>query len=74
VSGLGEPATRTIPLTSSGSIVGTLNYMPPELLEGGGIDARTDIFAFGAVLFEMLSGRVITNWLATTVHREGSRP
>jgi serine/threonine protein kinase/Tol biopolymer transport system component len=55
--GLGGPATRTVPLTSSGSIVGTLNYMPPEQLEGGTIDARTDIFALGAVLFEMLSGR-----------------
>jgi Tol biopolymer transport system component len=46
-----------VPLTSSGSIIGTLNYMPPEQLEGGTIDARTDIFALGTVLFEMISGR-----------------
>ncbi len=57
ISGLAELATKTVPLTATGSIVGTLNYMAPEQLEGGPIDARTDIFAFGAVLFEMLNGR-----------------
>jgi len=57
ITGLGDIATRTVPLTGTGSIVGTLNYMAPEQLEGGTIDTRTDIFAFGAVLFEMLSGR-----------------
>ncbi len=57
ISGLGEHATRTVPLTASGSIVGTLNYMSPEQLEGGLVDARTDIFTFGTVLFEMLTGR-----------------
>ena len=57
ITGLGDVATRTIPLTGTGSIVGTLNYMAPEQLEGGAIDTRTDIFAFGAVLFEMLTGR-----------------
>ena len=57
VVGMGECATRTVPLTGTGSIVGTLNYMSPEQLEAGTVDTRTDIFAFGCVLFEMLSGR-----------------
>ena len=53
----GDGATRTSPLTSQGAILGTLYYMSPEQLEGRPVDARSDIFAFGAVLFEMLSGR-----------------
>jgi serine/threonine protein kinase/Tol biopolymer transport system component len=43
-------------LTTQGAIVGTLQYMAPEQLEGREPDARTDIFAFGAVLYEMLTG------------------
>ena len=53
----GDGATRTSPLTSQGAILGTLSYMSPEQLEGMNVDARSDIHAFGAVLFEMLSGR-----------------
>src|SRR5262249_43398417 len=49
--------TRTTPLTSAGALVGTLNYMAPEQLEGRGVDARSDIFAFGALLYEMLTRR-----------------
>jgi Tol biopolymer transport system component len=47
--------TKTI--TGEGTILGTLHYMAPEQLEGRAVDARTDIFAFGAVLCEMLTGR-----------------
>lgn len=44
-------------LDVGGELAGTLPYMAPEQLEGRPVDARTDIFAFGAVLFEMASGR-----------------
>ena len=51
-------ATPTDPqLTAHGAILGTLQYMAPEQLEGLEADARTDIFAFGVVLHEMISGK-----------------
>jgi len=49
--------TEPIDITGEGTIVGTFQYMTPEQLEAGQVDARTDIFAFGAVLYEMITGR-----------------
>jgi serine/threonine protein kinase len=56
----GPPATPTAAtetLTREHMIVGTLPYMAPELLNGKAADCRTDIFAFGAVFYEMLTGK-----------------
>src|SRR5262249_27950256 len=49
--------TNVTALTAQGMILGTLQYMAPEQLEGKDTDVRTDIFAFGALLYEMVTGR-----------------
>src|SRR4030095_4586801 len=54
--GLSMLPTTPPGLTAQGAILGTLQYMAPEQLEGRDTDARTDIFAFGAVLHEMVTG------------------
>jgi predicted Ser/Thr protein kinase len=49
--------TLTRAQTDAGVVMGTASYMSPEQVRGDAVDPRTDIFAFGAVLFEMLSGQ-----------------
>ena len=61
----GEGATLTSPTTAAGMVMGTAGYMSPEQVRGNPTDSRSDIFSFGAILYEMLSG-------TRAFHRESS--
>lgn len=66
-----QTPTASIPLTAEGTIIGTFQYMAPEQLEGREVDARSDVFAFGCMLYEMatrtrpFSGKTATSILGS---------
>ncbi len=57
IEGMADITMTSTPLTGAGTIIGTIQYMSPEQLEGQEADTRSDIFAFGAMLHEMITGQ-----------------
>src|SRR5258706_891999 len=57
IAALTQSPTVATPLTAEGSLIGTFQYMSPEPLEGKEADARSDLLAFGAMLYEMATGQ-----------------
>jgi serine/threonine protein kinase len=53
---LTDATPRPLPMTKLGAVIGTVPYMSPEQLDGKEVDARSDIFSLGAVLYEMVTG------------------
>jgi serine/threonine protein kinase len=56
--GIARSSAKDGSLTSTGTTLGSLNYMPPEQVRGENADARSDIYSFGASLYEMLTGKL----------------
>ena len=52
-----EAETMSMALTGKGQILGTLQYMSPEQIQGADVDARSDIFSFGLILYELVTGK-----------------
>jgi serine/threonine-protein kinase len=76
VTDISQSPTLTEEMTRAGVILGTAAYMSPEQAKGKSVDKRADIFAFGAVLYELLTGKrafegeTITETLGAIIHKE----